>query len=208
MNSIIYYDDAKIDETSQILLQILRDYGTPLSVRKLREEARLDQANQIHYRWREWLGRPENDAVSDDAAGLLERAGTTELNGQEMAEYRLTDDGRDFLGNHEDKVLDAVGAARAVETIRRLRARVNNLEARVEDAERTAEDVEKSLNATRSELSRVKTTADETAEAVAGKAGVGDLGKLYDEVEDLREDVRAIQEFNREIDDRLETLES
>ena len=71
MGSAIEFDGHRIDETSQILIRLLRDMGREATAGELRAEAGLDETRPVHYRVERYLG----------PAGLVERAGTVERPG-------------------------------------------------------------------------------------------------------------------------------
>lgn len=199
MSHILDYQGHRIDETSQILLQILRDYGREADVRTLREEADLDQSAQIHYRVDNHLG--------PDAAGFIEDAGMREVGGQEMTVYRLTETGRDWVEANEDDVLDAVGAAEAVESINRMQESVSEFDGRLDDIEDEVERMDNLMDNRSSRLTRMKNNINDLEDALMGTADREDVIDLASDLDDLEQDVEALQSHNRDVDDRLDTLE-
>ena len=155
----IDYDGYRIDSRSQIVIQVLRDLGET-TAGDLASEAGLDDTSQVHHRVREHLGA--------DAAELVEQSGTEPRSGGQTDEivYALTDDGRDFARAHEADLVDAVAAAEAVDTLRRIRAVVDGFKHRVSDVENSVENQEGWNNRWSTRIKRVEEAVDELEDSV------------------------------------------
>ena len=73
----------------------------------------------------------------------------------------MTDDGRDFARAHEADLVDAVAAAEAVDTLRRIRAVVDGFKHRVSDVENSVENQEGWNNRWSTRIKRVEEAVDE-----------------------------------------------
>jgi DNA-binding PadR family transcriptional regulator len=155
----IDYDGHRIDPRSQIIIQVLRDLGET-TAGDLASEAGLDDTSQVHHRVREHLGL--------DAAGLVEQSGTEPRSGNQPDEivYILTDDGRAFARAHEADLVDAVAAAEAVDTLRRIRAVVDGFKHRVSDVENSVENQERWNNRWSTRVNRVEEDVSELENTV------------------------------------------
>jgi len=193
MGSVIEYDGYRIDETSQILIRLLRDMGRQATAGKLRAEAGLDETRPIHYRYEEYL-RP---------AGLVLRAGTEERPGgaQDEIVYGLSDEGVEFVRANENELTDAVAAAEAVDTLRRIRATVDGFEERVSDVEEGVEGMDRWKNRWSTRVGRVERSVEDLEEEAATEERVDGMvdavrrwnGKRIDEIEALEERVEELE---------------
>jgi vacuolar-type H+-ATPase subunit I/STV1 len=160
----IDYDGDRIDAQSQIIIQLLRDMGGEATAGKLRSETGLDDTSSVHHRVREHLG--------PSAADLIERTGRAERPGGQSDEviYALTDEGLDFAVAHDNELTDAVAAAEAVDTLRRIRATVDGFEARVTDVEGSVENMDAWKNRWSTRVGEIEDNVDEIGSEVDGKA--------------------------------------
>ena len=156
----IDYDGNRIDTQSQIIIQILRDLGGEATAGKLRSEAGLDDTSSVHHRVREHLG--------PSAAGLIARIGRAERPGGQSDEviYGLTDEGLDFAVANDTELTDAVAAAEAVDTLRRIRATVDGFEARVTDVEGSVENMDAWKNRWSTRVGRVEKNIGELEDSM------------------------------------------
>ena len=196
MSSAIEYDGYRIDETSQILIRLLRDMGRQATAGELRAEAGLDETRPIHYRYEEYLG----------PAGLVLRAGTEERPGgaQDEIVYGLSDEGVEFAVAHENELTDAVAAAEAVDTLRRIRATVDGFEERVSEVEDEVDGMGRWKSRWRSRVNRVENDVEELEDAnLEEKLETHErwIGSAWSDIDDLEDEVD-------EIEDRLDHLES
>ena len=163
----IDYDGDRIDTRSEIIIQILRDMGGEATAGKLRSEAGLDDTSSVHHRVCEHLG--------PSAAGLMERTGRAERPGGQSDEviYGLTDERLDFAVAHDNELTDAVAAAEAVDTLRRIRATVDGFEARVTDVEGSVENIDAWKNRWSTRVGEVEKNVDEIGSDLDGESRCG-----------------------------------
>ena len=194
MGSAIEYDGYRIDETSQILLRLLRDMGRQATAGELRAEAGLDETRPIHYRYEEYLG----------PAGLVFRAGTEERPGDAQDEivYGLSDEGVEFVVANENELTDAVAAAEAVDTLRRIRATVDGFEERVSDVEEDVDGMDRWKNRWSTRVGRVERSVEDLEEDAVDEDRLSRFNSLIkdrsrrrlDRIEKLEERVDALEE--------------
>ena len=203
----IDYDGYRIDSRSQIVIQVLRDLGET-TAGDLAREAGLDDTSQIHHRVREHLGL--------DAAGLVEQSGTEPRSGGQTDEivYALTDDGRDFARAHETDLVDAVAAAEAVDTLRRIRAVVDGFKHRVSEVENSVENQEGWNNRWSTRIKRVEEAVDELEDTVDDlpnnelAMGLNELRvEATGEYDTVRERLDAMDGRLDDLDTRIESTE-
>lgn len=194
MGSAIEYDGYRIDETSQILLRLLRDMGRQATAGELRAEAGLDETRPVHYRYEEYLG----------PAGLVLRAGTEERPGgaQDEVVYGLSDEGVEFVATKENELTDAVAAAEAVDTLRRIRATVDGFEERVSDVEDEVDGMDRWKNRWSTRVGRAERSIEDLEDEAASEERVDGMvdavrrwnSDRIDEIEKLEERVRELEE--------------
>ena len=200
----IDYDGDRIDTQSQIIIQILRDMGGEATAGKLRSEAGLDDTSSVHHRVREHLG--------PSAAGLIARTGRAERPGGQSDEviYGLTDEGLDFAVANDTELTDAVAAAEAVDTLRRIRATVDGFEAHVSDVEGSVENMDAWKNRWSTRVGRVEKNVDEIGSDLDGKADAEWVGNNFREWEKWDETRRESTEdlVGRvdQVEDALDTI--
>lgn len=196
----IHYGGHRIDERSQIIIQLLRDLPEA-TAGKLRSEAGLDDTSSVHHRVREHLG--------PSAAGLVAQTGTVERPGRQPDEivYGLTEEGVDFAVAHANDLTDAVAAAEAVETLRRIRATVENFEARVEDVEDSVDDMDEWKNRWSTRVGRVEDEVEEVVEKRLGQH-VTALNEDRSRIDDLASRVDDIESAVSELGERLDGANS
>jgi len=207
MDYLTTSNGVKIDEASQIILKILADYGGSLNVRKLRAESGLEQTGQIHYRVREYLGRPADDGVSDDAAGFIERDGVTEIDSQDVTVYRLTNEGREFLDENEDDVLDAKTAAEAVQEIQRMRDAMSEHQTRMDDLNGEVDRMDGLLNKRGTRLSRMQNELRDHADWLARLPESERVEEIEERVEYLENTVEELESQFVALEERVADLE-
>jgi predicted transcriptional regulator len=194
MGSAIEYDGYRIDETSQILLRLLRDMGRQATAGELRAEAGLDETRPVHYRYEEYLG----------PAGLVLRADTEERPGDAQDEivYGLSDEGVEFVVANENELTDAVAAAEAVDTLRRIRATVDGFEERVSDVEEDVDGMDRWKNRWSTRVGRVERSVEDLEEDAVDEDRLSRFNSLIkdrsrrrlDRIEKLEERVDALEE--------------
>jgi len=200
----IDYDGNRIDTQSQIIIQLLRDLGGEATAGKLRSEAGLDDTSSVHHRVREHLG--------PSAAGLIARTGRAERPGGQSDEviYGLTDEGLDFAVAHDTELTDAVAAAEAVDTLRRIRATVDGFEARVSDVEDSVENMDGWKNRWSTRVGRVEDDVDEIGTELGGKADAGWVERTFDKHEGWsatrRESIEDLTSRVDRIEDALDSI--
>jgi archaellum component FlaC len=119
----------RIDEISQVLLQVLRDRGGTSPAAPLRDAAGLDQNQQVHYRMNEYL----------IPAGLAEKASEKQEQPggrKDAIIYRLRDEGREWLRENGEDIERAVDAAKVVESLERTRDTVGDFKSRMDRLEK------------------------------------------------------------------------
>ena len=173
-----------------------RCYGT--SVRRppggLASEAGLDDTSQVHHRVREHLG--------PDAAGLVEQSGTEPRSGGQPDEivYALTDDGRAFARAHEADLVDAVAAAEAVGTLRRMRSLVEGFEHRVSEVEQLVEGNDRWQNRWSTRVNRAESAIGDLEEAKA------DANAMEEALKERRQWTIYRKNEIQDLGDRVDTL--
>ena len=128
MSSKLASNADRIDEISQVLLQVLRDRGGTSPAAPLRDAAGLDQNQQVHYRMNEYL----------IPAGLAEKASEKQEQPggrKDAIVYRLRDEGREWLREHGEDIERAVDAAKVVESLERTRETVGDFSSRMDRLE-------------------------------------------------------------------------
>lgn len=200
----IEYDGYSIDKRSQIIIQVLRDVGKT-TAGNLASEAGLGDTSSVHQRHRNHLG--------PDAAGLIERTGRAERPGDQPNEvvYALTDEGLDFAVAHDNELIDAVAAAEAVETLRRIRATVDGFEHRVSTVEELVENMDKWKNRWSTRVGRVESNAEELESELDGKADAEMVESTFKQHEGWsatrHEEINAVSERVDEVEQRLDGID-
>jgi len=200
----IDYYGHRIDERSQIIIQLLRDM-TEATAGKLRNEAGLDDTSKVHYRVEKHLG--------PTAACLVEQVGTEPRPGDQSDEvvYGLTDQGLDFAVAHDNELTDAVAAAEAVETLRRIRATVDGFEQRVSEVENSVENMDEWKNRWSTRVGRVENDVDGLESGLDGKADAAWVEDTFDQHESWsakrREEIDEVSERVDKVDQRLNGID-
>lgn len=200
----IEYDGYSIDERSQIIIQVLRDLGET-TAGDLANEVGLDDTSSVHQRHRDHLG--------PNAAGLIDRSGTKERSGGQPNEilYDLTDEGGNFAEAYGADLVDAVAAAEAVDTLRRIHARVDGFDHRVTEVEDSVEGMDAWKNRWSTRVGRVESTAEELESGLNGKADAEFVEERFDQHESWsaqrREEIKEISERVEGIERRLDRIE-
>ena len=200
----IDYYGHRIDERSQIIIQLLRDM-TEATAGKLRNEAGLDDTSKVHYRVEKHLG--------PTAACLVEQVGTEPRPGDQSDEvvYGLTDQGLDFAVAHDNELTDAVAAAEAVETLRRIRATVDGFEQRVSEVESSVENMDEWKNRWSTRVGRVEDDIKDEIRRLGDKKpdeeAVNNIQREHrQEIVEIRGQLDGVENQIEKIEDQLDTI--
>lgn len=178
MTNRIDYEGAKIDDSSQICLKLLKERGD-LSTRRLRDETPEDSGD-ILYRL---------NKLAD--AGLVEKAGEVDRPGANNTHlWTLTPDGDALLKRHSDKITDAVTAATALKDVHRL-------ESQLAEVRETADRAESQANSNKSNISQVRNNRiaglDDDIDGLEEE-----IEEVWEDLEESEQDIDAIQTWIRE----------
>ena len=199
MGSKIGYGGIVLKETSQTLLQSLYDRGGEAIASELRDDAQLDYAQQVHYRFKEYL----------IPAGLVERVKQREMPGntRNAIVYSLTDDGRSFVEVHRDELAQTVDTEAVLESHRRLSEELSDCRGQ---ADRVAFDVDRLQSRQRTQKEQLDQQNDRLEQL---EAEVENLNQAQwwrevgeNETPTLRETVGELVERVDELQAELESL--
>lgn len=200
------HEGTPIDELSQTILQVIRDRGGSARARELRDRTSAESNEQIHYRYREYLGPPDEN--NPDRIGFLEQGDAEDVPGAANAAriYELTDRGRDWLDDHTEDITDAVDAAKAVESLRRTRQTLDELAEQVDSFEDRMDGWQKTMNRRSRRLSELSNRVDETTDVRdeawnMAHSAEQDVDQLRADLDDLRNEVSSLV-------DRVDGLET
>lgn len=203
------HEGTPIDELSQTILQVIRDRCGSARARELRDRSSAESNEQIHYRYREYLGPPDED--HPDRIGFLEQGDAEDVPGAANAAriYELTDRARDWLDDHTEDITDAVDAAKAVKSLRRTRQTLDELTEQVDSFEDRMDGWQKTMNRRSRRLSELNNRVDEAADVRdeawnKAHAAEQDVDQLRDDLDDLRNDLTGLAEDIAAVEQTLE----
>lgn len=232
MTDVIEVDGHTLDDTSQIILQVLRDRGGTASTSLLAEraddsdEGKEGNVTTDHVRYRVHQHLCPLRFV--EVAGQLERGGGT----WDEYTYRLTDRGIEFLDEHQEEVRNAVDAATATERLRETRRTVDRFDGRlhstegdvaqlidtVEALEEQLDQAEDDIDSVHNKLQRKRNQLEERlddrideveSELTALRQGIQNTADYVAQNRDLIQELQeAVRGFSDRTDALLERIES
>lgn len=189
-----------IDEHAQTILWILRDSNQPLSPADLVDDLKLDSTQKVRYRTQN-LG----------SAGLIYVAETD--HNQNIADtkyYNISEEGLDWLFENQDDVEHAVGRKRYLESVDRLRERIDDVSTRQKRLNNETERLKESINS----------KFEDHAEALESKErGIStmfertdnmqdDLSNLKSDMSKVKKDIKSVENAVDRIDEQIHDLKS
>ena len=198
---------CRIDDTSQVVLQILRDRREPMTTGDLRRQTRKEQNQSIRHRF-------ENHLLS---AGLAKEAGKQETpgNGPDASLWTITDEGRQWLDEHAESLQTATDAARAITSLRRtqqtvdsLSDNVSDIEGRIERWQDTMNDRSKMLNRFDQQRKKWKNDVTDQGDEAWNRAqtALTKAKNAHSRVDELESTVDTLEENVDEMGDEIDEL--
>lgn len=187
------YNGEIIDENAQTILWVLRDSREPMCVDELSAEVKLDDKAKIRYRMQKLSN-----------AGLVAVARTEENHNIAPTNYYTpTEEGLDWLFQHQDSVEHAVGRKQYVESLKRLRS---------EFSEYLSED-EQDKSRIHSKINTLDEALQKESERIDDLKGrldwaQGRINGISNDKSELQEDVHNIKQELESIDSSISTLEA
>jgi DNA repair exonuclease SbcCD ATPase subunit len=182
-----------IDENAQTILWVLRDSQEPMCVDELFAEVKLDDKAKIRYRMQK---------LTD--AGLVTVARTEKNHNIAPTNYYTpTEEGLDWLFQHQDSVEHAVGRKQYVESLKRLR----------DDFSEYLSEDEQDKSRIHSKINKLDETLQKEAERIDDLKisldwAQGRINGISEDKSDLQEDVHKIKQELESIDSSISTVEA
>jgi len=187
------YNGEVIDEICQTILWILRDSAAPMRVSELFNDLKVDDKQHVRYRMQKLTN-----------AGLVAVERTEDNNNIAPTHYyEPTEDGLDWLFQHQDDAEYAVGRKQYIESHKRLRSKL-------EDYISEAQDKRSQINR---KLNRVAQRSETNAEQLENHDQTLDIhdatqSSLKDSISDIRESVSNNREEISKIKQEQQTVDT
>lgn len=185
------------DNTSEILLTILRDTGEPLGTGTLREESDFDQNKPILDRLRRLRDQ-----------GLVEVSHTEELPGAaaDRQYWEITKKGRNWVDENRGEITETT--ARQVEkALQRTLERVDNIDEEMQTLNGKIDRWQKTMNRRSKRLSRLDSKVDEKTDK-AIEASDESWNKAHSVESRVNEIEDEIEELHKDIEELTDAIES
>jgi uncharacterized coiled-coil DUF342 family protein len=192
--SALNYEGHRVDETSQVLLQVLRDRREAMTTGELRKQADLEQNRPVQYRMDEYLV----------PAGLVERAGERKMPGgsPNAKLWRITDEGREWVSDHAEDLTIARDAHRAIESLQRTRETVDRLSDDLEAFNQKVDGWQETMNR---RSKRIHQLEEQQKSWRAELVEQGD--EAWNKARDVERTVSRVADDVDELETRMESLE-
>jgi len=191
MTNAIEVNGYRLDRTSQIVLQVLRDRGGTATTGLLAERAdeRDDDKDvtpsHIRYRFNHHL----NPLGFVEQAGQIERGGGT----WDAYTYRITDRGREYLDQHQERILNAVDAATATERLRETRLTVDRFDERLNSTEQDVAQLMDAMTTMEERVNEVESNVDKFHNVLQRRRGQLEE-RLDDRITGVEDDLSTLRE--------------
>ena len=194
------YNGEIIDEYAQTVLWILRDSTQPLPVADLIDNISLESKQKLRYRMQKL-----------DSVDLVYVAETDRnLNIADTKYYDISEAGLDWLFANQDDVEHAVGRKRYLESVDRLRERIDDFDTRqkrlINRTERHKESVDSMLEnhaeALEDKEKQISLMFDRTNNMQE------DISNLKSDMSNVKKDIKSLKNAVDRIDEQIQNLKS
>lgn len=187
-----------IDEHAQVILWVLRDSDQPLAASDLIDDLKLETKQTVRYRIKK-LERAELIHVVETVDNR---------NIADTKYYQITEEGLDWLYEHQDEVEHAVSRERYLDSVERLRERIEDSETEISRIENTLERVRRNL---KSEIEEHAEELDNKESNIAfihtrTKETKKTVGEITSSISNMKQDIKSLENDVSRIDDQIEEI--
>ena len=194
------YNGEIIDEYSQTILWILRDSNQPLPVADLIDNISLESKQKLRYRMQKL-----------DSVDLVYVAETDRnLNIADTKYYDISEEGLDWLFENQDDVEHAVGRKRYLESVDRLRERIDDVDTRQKRLNNRTERHKESVNSMLEDHAEALEDKEKQISLMFDRTNnmQEDISNLKSDMSKTKKDIKSLKNAVDRIDEQIQDLKS
>ena len=194
------YNGEVIDEYAQTVLWILRDSTQPLPVSDLIDNISLESKQKLRYRLQK--------LASVDLVYVAET--DHNLNIADTKYYDISEEGLDWLFENQDDVEHAVGRKRYLESVDRLRERIDDVDTRQKRLNNRTERHKESVNSMLEDHAEALEDKEKQISLMFDRTSnmQDDISNLKSDMSKVKKDIRSLKNAVDRIDEQIQNLKS